>query len=32
MEEEEREVAWLAMPEKAPVMDEAGKEIGRTEE
>ena len=32
MEEEEREVAWLAMPEKAPVMDEAGEEIGRTEE
>src|SRR5256885_16387543 len=32
MDEEEREVAWLAMPEKAPVMDEAGDEIGRTEE
>ena len=32
MEEEEHEVAWLAMPEKAPVMDEAGEEIGRTEE
>jgi hypothetical protein len=32
MEEEEHEVAWLAMPEKAPVMDEAGDEIGRTEE
>lgn len=32
MDEEEREVAWLAMPEKAPVMDEAGEEIGRTEE
>jgi hypothetical protein len=31
-EEEEREVAWLAMPEKAPVMDEAGDEIGRAEE
>lgn len=30
--EEEREVAWLAMPEKAPVMDEAGQEIGRAEE
>jgi hypothetical protein len=32
MEEEEREVAWLAMPEKAPVIDEAGDEIGRAEE
>jgi hypothetical protein len=32
VDEEEREVAWLAMPEKAPVMDEAGEEIGRTEE
>ena len=32
MEEEEREVAWLAMPEKAPVMDQAGEEIGRVEE
>ena len=30
--EEEREVAWLAMPEKAPVMDQAGQEIGRAEE
>ena len=30
--EEEREVAWLAMPEKAPVMDESGQEIGRAEE
>lgn len=30
--EEEREIAWLAMPEKAPVMDEAGQEIGRAEE
>jgi PRC-barrel domain len=30
--EEEREVAWLAMPEKVPVMDEAGEEIGRVEE
>ena len=29
--EEEREVAWLAMPEKAPVMGESGEEIGRTE-
>jgi hypothetical protein len=29
---EEREVAWLAMPERAPVMDEAGQEIGRAEE
>ena len=31
-EDEEREVAWLAMPERAPVMDEAGQEIGRAEE
>lgn len=31
-EEGEREVAWLAMPEKAPVMDDAGEEIGRAEE
>ena len=30
--EAEHEVAWLAMPEKAPVMDEAGEEIGRAEE
>jgi hypothetical protein len=29
--EEEREVAWLAMPEKAPVMGESGEEIGRME-
>jgi hypothetical protein len=29
--EEEREVAWLAMPEKAPVMGESGDEIGRAE-
>ena len=29
--EDEQEVAWLAMPDKAPVMDEAGQEIGRTE-
>ena len=29
---EEREVAWLAMPEKAPVMGQAGEEIGRMEE
>jgi hypothetical protein len=29
--EEEREVAWLAMPEKAPVMGESGEEIGRTD-
>jgi hypothetical protein len=27
----EREVAWLAMPEKAPVMGESGEEIGRVE-
>ena len=32
MEDEEREVAWLALPEKAPVMDQAGDEIGRAEE
>jgi hypothetical protein len=30
--EEEREVAWLAMPEKAPVMGQSGEEIGRVEE
>ena len=30
--EEEREVAWLAMPEKAPVLGQAGEEIGRMEE
>ena len=29
--DDEREVAWLAMPEKAPVMGESGEEIGRTE-
>ena len=29
--DEEREVDWLAMPEKAPVMGEAGEEIGRVE-
>jgi hypothetical protein len=29
--EEEREVAWLAMPAKAPVMSESGEEIGRAE-
>ena len=29
--DEEREVAWLAMPEKAPVMGESGEEIGRAE-
>jgi hypothetical protein len=32
MDEEEREVAWLAIPAKAPVIDEAGEEIGRMEE
>src|ERR1700737_4466140 len=32
MDEEEREVAWLGMPEKAPVMDEGGQEHGRAEE
>jgi hypothetical protein len=31
MDTEEREVAWLAMPEKAPVVGEAGDEIGRVE-
>ncbi len=31
MDEGEHEVAWLAMPEKAPVMGEAGDEIGRAE-
>lgn len=31
-QDEEIEVAWLAMPVKAPVMDEAGEEIGRAEE
>ena len=30
--EEEREIAWLAMPEGAPVVDQAGEEIGRAEE
>jgi hypothetical protein len=30
--DEEREVAWLATPEKAPVMGESGEEIGRMEE
>jgi hypothetical protein len=30
--DEEREVAWLAMPQKAPVMGESGEEIGRMEE
>ena len=30
--EEEREVAWLAMPEKAPVLGQSGEEIGRMEE
>ena len=29
--DDEQEVAWLAMPEKAPVMGEAGEEIGRAE-
>jgi len=31
MDEEEQEIAWVAMPEKAPVMDQAGEEIGRAE-
>ena len=30
--DEEREVAWLAMPEKAPVIGQSGEEIGRMEE
>ena len=30
--DEEREVAWLATPEKAPVMGESGEEIGRMEQ
>lgn len=30
--DEEREVAWLAMPEKAPMVGESGEEIGRMEE
>ena len=30
--DEEREVAWLAMPEKAPVIGASGEEIGRMEE
>ena len=30
--DEEREVAWLAMPEKAPVVGKSGEEIGRMEE
>jgi hypothetical protein len=29
--EAEQEVAWLAMPDKAPVMGESGEEIGRAE-
>jgi hypothetical protein len=29
--EEEQQVAWLAMPDKAPVMGESGEEIGRAE-
>jgi len=29
--DKEQEVAWLAMPEKAPVMGESGAEIGRVE-
>lgn len=29
---EERELAWLAMPEGLPVMGESGEEIGRAEE
>ncbi|MEO6797953.1 MAG: hypothetical protein ABI401_00255 [Candidatus Dormibacter sp.] len=31
VEEEEREIAWLAMPEKAPVVGRDGEEIGRAE-
>ena len=30
--DEEREIAWLAMPEKAPVIGQSGEEIGRMEE
>jgi hypothetical protein len=30
--DEEREVAWLAMPDEAPVVGESGEEIGRMEE
>jgi hypothetical protein len=30
--DQEWEVAWLAMPEKAPVMGESGEEIGRLED
>ena len=30
--DEEQEVAWLATPDKAPVMGESGEEIGRMEE
>jgi hypothetical protein len=29
---DEQEVAWLATPAKAPVMGEAGEEIGRVDE
>ena len=29
--EEEREIAWLAMPDKAPVLGRDGEEIGRAE-
>jgi hypothetical protein len=29
--EEEREIAWMAMPEKAPVVGRDGEEIGRAE-
>ena len=29
--DDEQEGAWLAMPDKAPVMGEAGEEIGRVE-
>ncbi len=31
MDEDEEEIAWLAMPDKAPVIDQAGEEIGRAE-
>lgn len=30
-EQEEREIAWLAMPAKAPVVDRDGVEIGKAE-
>lgn len=29
--DDEQEVAWVAMPDRAPVMDESGQAIGRAE-